>query len=262
MADLEWNANTTTDAQRLAAHTQPVGTVVTEDGKPYRLRRQATLPTTGVERFSPSDAKPLAFQWKHYASSEHRIDPSRTNVHDVFVLSSEYDYLTRLWIRTGANPADMPTPPTELDLRLSFEEFEEYRVFSDQIVWRPVKYKFLFGNGAVDELRAQFKVVKLPNSILSDGEISSQVIRAVNNYFDVNLWDFGETFYFTELAAYIHQQLASVISSVVLVPVYENSHFGDGFEVRCRSDEIFISTAQVSDVVIINSNTAANLRIR
>ncbi len=204
----------------------------------------------------------LAFQWKHYASTEHRIDPSRTNIHDLFVLTSEYDYLTRLWIRAGSKPEDLPTPPSEIDLRLAFEEFEEYRMFSDQIVWRPVKYKFLFGNGASDELRAQFKVVKVQGTTLSDGEISSQIIRAVNTYFDVNRWDFGQTFYYTELAAFIHQQLATVVASVVIVPLFSDANFGDGFEVRARSDEIFISTAQVADVVIINSNTATNLRIR
>lgn len=260
MTDIpEWP---TSDDDAKRQHLQPAGTLVTYEGKTYRLRQQATEPTTGMELVTPNQPDPLSFQWKHYATSEHRIDPSRTNVHDIFVLSSEYDYLTRLWIKSGADPLNLPKPPSELDLRLSFEEFEDYRTFSDQIVWRPVKYKFLFGNGAADELRAQFKVVKMPNSPLSDGEISSQVIRAVNQYFDVSFWDFGETFYFTELAGYIHQQLASIISSVVLVPLFENSNFGDGFEVRCRSDEIFISTAQVSDVVIINSNTAANLRIR
>ena len=210
----------------------------------------------------PNAIKSLAFQWKHYAVSDYRIDPSRTNVHDIFVLTSEYDYQTRLWIKNGADANSVPTPPTELDLRLAFEEFEPYSIFSDQIVWRPVQYKFLFGTGAADELRGKFKTVKLPNSSLSDGEVQAAVVKAINNYFDVRFWDFGETFYYTELAAYIHQSLANMISSVVFVPTFQNSNFGDGFEIRCRSDEIFISTAQVGDVQIIPSNTAANLRIR
>lgn len=214
----------------------------------------------GVVTLSSSD--PISFQWKHYAATDRRVDPARTNIHDIFVLTSEYDYLTRLWIANGSNPTDIPDSPTELDLRLAFESFEDYRMFSDQIVWRPVKYKFLFGNGAEDQLKAKIKVVKLPNSTLSDGEISSQVIRAINNYFDVNLWDFGETFYYTPMAAYIHQQLANIVASVVLVPTASDANFGDGFEIRARSDEIFISTAQVSDVQIITSNTPSNLRIR
>ncbi len=205
---------------------------------------------------------PLNFQWKHYAPSDHRIDPSKTNIIDIFVLTSEYDYKTRQWVADGSIIADLPLPPSELDLRLSFDEFNKYKMFSDEIVWRPVSYKFIFGEGADAELRGQFKVVKLANSPLSDGEIKSRVIRAINEYFDVELWEFGETFFYTELAAYIHQKLAGVIGSIVLVPMNEASSFGQGFEVRCRSDEIFLSTAQVNDVVIISSNTASNLRIR
>ena len=52
------------------------------------------------------------------------------------------------------------------------------------------------------------------------------------------------------------------IGSIVLVPLSSDGAFGDGFEVVCNVDEIFISTAQVSDIVMIPSNTAANLRIR
>lgn len=204
----------------------------------------------------------INFQWKHYAPNDHRIDPSKTNIIDIFVLTSEYDFLTRLWVANGADLADLPLPPSELDLRIALSEFDDYKVFSDEIIWRPVQYKFLFGVGATEELKAQFKVVRLPNSTISDGEIKSRLIRAVNDYFNVNFWDFGETFYYTELAAYIHQQLAGIIGSVVIVPTNEESSFGDAFEVKCRSDEVFLSTAQVNDVVIINSNTASNLRIR
>jgi hypothetical protein len=205
---------------------------------------------------------PLNFQWKHYAPSDHRIDPSKTNIIDIFVLTSEYDYKTRQWVADGSVLANLPLPPSELDLRLAFQEFNQYKMFSDEIVWRPVQYKYIFGEGSESELRGQFKVVKLSNSPLSDGEIKSRVIRAINEYFDVDLWEFGETFFYTELAAYIHQKLAGVIGSIVLVPMNEASSFGQGFEVRCRSDELFLSTAQVNDVVIISSNTASNLRIR
>lgn len=247
-----------------ASQFDSIGTIVfnENDGKFYISKKQGVTPAVGVETYYPAEMPPLSFQWKHFASNEHRIDPARTNVHDIFVLTSEYDYLTRLWIKQGADIEELPEPPTELDLRLAFEQFEDYRMFSDQIVWRPAKYKFLFGNGAEDQLKGKLKVVKLQNSTLSDGEIASQVVRAINTYFDVQYWDFGETFYFTELAGYIHQQLANIVASVVFVPTFANANFGDGFEVRCRPDEIFISTAQVSDVQIIASNTATNLRIR
>lgn len=219
-----------------------------------------------AEWYAPSDqnapiGNPIAFKWKHYTSADRRIDPAMTNIIDIFVLTREYDYEVRQWLATGADAKSVPLVPSEIDLRMAFSEFEQYKMFSDQIVWRPVRYKFLFGASALPELRARFKVVKLPNSAMSDGEIKSRVIRAINQYFSATLWDFGETFYYTELAAYLHQQLASVIASVVLVPTQDTGRFGNGFEVRSRSDEMFLSTASVQDVTIIESNTPDNLRM-
>ena len=208
-------------------------------------------------------ADALFFHWKHYAAVNHRIDPAITNLIDTFVLSSEYDYLTRAWIANGAVLADLPEAPSELDLRLAFHNFEEFKMMTDEIIWRPVRYKLLFGNGSeAQNLRAKFKVIKLANTTVADGEIKSRVIRAINQYFDVTRWDFGETFYFTELAAFVHQQLASIIGSFVIVPQSESAEFGDIFEVTAQPDEIFISTAQVGDVEIIASNTSSNLRMR
>jgi hypothetical protein len=203
----------------------------------------------------------LKFQWKHYAGMDTRIDPAITNVVDAFVLTSEYDYLVRQWIAAGCDPTSTPTAPTDVDLAAQFSDLEQYKMFSDEIVWRPVQYKYLFGSTAETALQAQFKVVTVPNTTMSDGEIRSAIITAINSYFDVNNWEFGETFYFTELAAYVHIQLATAISSFVIVPLAPKGAFGDLFEVRSNSNELFISTAQVSDIVIINSNTASNLRI-
>jgi len=207
------------------------------------------------------NSEAINFHWKHYASSSHRLDPSPTNIHDIFVLTFAYDTQVRQWIAAGALASDVPVSPTELDLRLAFASMEDFKMFSDELVWRPVRYKFLFGATADPELQAQFKVVRMPDPSVSDGEIKSQIINSINTYFAVANWDFGETFYFTELAAYIHQQLAGRIGSVVLVPLASDAIFGDGFEVPCRSDEVFISTAQVSDIVLIPSNTSVNLRI-
>lgn len=204
----------------------------------------------------------IMFNWKHYAPSDHRIDPAPTNLHDVFVLTYEYDNAVRQWIRNGGDVTTIPLPPSELSLRLAFGSLENFRMFSDGIIWRPVRYKFLFGNSAAPEMQAQFKIVRLTNTTVSDGEIKTSVVNAINKYFEVSNWDFGDTFYYTELAAYIHQQLVGVIGSIVIVPLLGASSFGDAFEVSSRPDEIFISTAQVSDIVLIASNTPSNLRIR
>jgi hypothetical protein len=203
----------------------------------------------------------IFLQWKHYAPSASRIDPSSQNVNDMFVLTFAYDAAVRQWVSNGADPTSIPQPPSELDLRIAFESMENYRMFSDALVWRPVSYKFLFGPSSDQSVQMNFKVVRIPNASVSNGLIQSNVINAINTYFDAAYWDFGETFYWSELCAYIHQQLAGQIASIVPVPVAANAYFGDGFEISSRPDQIFISTAQVANVIIIDSNTPANLRI-
>jgi hypothetical protein len=97
---------------------------------------------------------------------------------------------------------------------------------------------------------------------MSDGEIKSQAISAMRDFFEVSNWDFGETFYFSELGAYIHRRLSTAISSVEIVPVLDNSYFGSLREIRSDPDELFFSTAQVGDIDIISANTPTNLRIK
>lgn len=204
----------------------------------------------------------LCFQWKHFAPSSHRIDPAISNIIDIFVLTREYNNQMISWRNSGANPATMPKAPTELQLRMTFSQLEEYKMFSDEIIWRPVKFKLLFGQSADPKYQAKFKIVKLAGTAMSDGEIKSRVIESIRTFFDVNMWEFGETFYFSELGSYIHQQLSTAISSVEIVPIDGTMYFGDLREIHCQPDELFFATAQVSDVEIINANTPTNLRIK
>jgi hypothetical protein len=204
----------------------------------------------------------IKFQWKHYAPADHRIDPAISNIIDIFVLTREYNELIQTWYTDGANIDLLPAPPSELQLRNSFSDLEDYKMFSDQISWRPVKYKLLFGSSAASELQAKFKVVKLANTTMSDGEIKARIVESILTFFNVNSWDFGETFYFSELASYIHRELIAAISSIVIVPLKESQSFGELFEIRSNPDELFFPTTTVNDIEIITTNSSANLRIK
>ena len=118
----------------------------------------------------------------------------------------------------------------------------------------------MFGAKAAPELQATIKVVKAQNTTASDSEIRSLVIANVNRYFTIDKWDFGDSFFFSELAAYLHQQMGSIISSVVLVPLNPLKTFGDLYEIRSGPDEIFVSAATVSDVEVIDALTQSNIR--
>lgn len=205
--------------------------------------------------------KDLAFRWQHFADDQTRIDPSRSNIIDMFVLTTGYDREVRNWIRTNRPIEEKPVEPSPQDLRLAFQDLEDIKMISDQFVFRPVKYKLLFGTRADEELQAKFRVIKIPSSQLSDGEIRATVVNTINEFFNVNNWDFGDTFYATELISYIQARTATSIASVVLVPQNEEARFGNLFEVPSEPDEIFISAATTDDVEVVGNLTETNLRI-
>ena len=68
---------------------------------------------------------------------------------------------------------DMPIAPDSYYLKNQFSALENYKMFSDEIVWRPVTYKFLFGAAAEPELQCKFNVIKLNSASISEGEIKN-----------------------------------------------------------------------------------------
>jgi hypothetical protein len=84
----------------------------------------------------------------------------------------------------------------------------------------------------------------------------------MNNYFNINNWNFGETFYFSELSAYLHNECGDLINSAVLVPNNPEAQFGDLYEIKCAPYEIFVNAATSNDVVVIAALTPAELQER
>ena len=203
----------------------------------------------------------LKFLWKHYSPTDQRINPAVTNVIDMYVLTNSYDTNLRNWISTNGAVDSQPQPPTSAELKSMLSVLELYKQMTDTMIWHPVSYKVIFGSQSAPEYRVKFLVVKTAGTTVTDNEVKSMVIQAVNSYFSLNNWDFGQSFFFTELAAYIHQSLATVVGSVVILPLTAQAKFGDLFEINCDSDEIFISSARVTDVQIVPALTETALGI-
>ena len=138
---------------------------------------------------------------------------------------------------------------------------DNYKAISDTIIYNPASFKPLFGSKAESSLQARFQVVKNPAASITDNEVKSQVINAINAYFDVANWDFGDTFYFSELAAYLHSTLAPNIASVLIVPTDDTLVFGNYFQINSEPWEIISSAATVDNVDIISAVTAAQLNL-
>ena len=202
----------------------------------------------------------LGFQYRHNSSLTNIIDPGSTNIIDLFVVVEEYYIAYQNYIRDTTGTVPEPMPPTINELSAAYSGLDDYKMISDNVVLNSVVFKPLFGAKAAPELRATIKVVQAVNSTASVSEIKSQVIANINNYFTIDKWNFGDSFFFSELAAYIHTQMGSIVSSVVLVPLNPLKTFGDLYEVRSAANEIFVSAATVADVEVITALTQSNIR--
>lgn len=202
----------------------------------------------------------MYFKYKHSAPRNQRIDPSVSNIIELIILQTEYYNDIQNWFSSNGTSANLPLSPTAEEIRNSLPELEKYKTIGDQIVYNSAKFKLLFGSSANQQNQAIFRIVKIPGATYTDNQIKTEIIDAVNKYFDISNWDFGDTFYYSELAAYIHNQLSSQISSVVIVPKDAEAKFGDLFQIKAGSNELFFSTASVNDVEIVSGLTGANLR--
>jgi hypothetical protein len=201
----------------------------------------------------------LKFQYIHTADSNRRIDPSSSNIIDVYLLTRSYDTEFRNYL-SGAI-FNKPEPPNTDSLRISFgSKLNLIKSISDEIIYHPVVYKVLFGSTADPMLRAQFKVVKNPNKLINDNDLKVRIINAINEFFDVNNWDFGDRFYVSELVTYVISSVSPDISNMVIVPRQPSQTFGSLFEIQSNVDEIFVSGAQVDDIEIVTSISAAEIR--
>ena len=193
----------------------------------------------------------LRFEWRHVAADREIVDPSYTNIIDVYVLDKPYDTNYRNWLMT--NDGEEPIPPSSNALATNFTGIEKQKMISDTILYKPVKYKTLFGPTAHSSLRATFNVVKIKGSNVVDSAVRANVVTAINEFFAVSNWEFGETFYFTELAAYVHKELSMSISSFTIIPHGASSVFGELFEITPKADEMFLPDVSIDDIDIVNN---------
>lgn len=202
----------------------------------------------------------IKFQYTHNSPNDRRIDPSPSNIVDMFLLTRAYDEDYRLYVADLTNTVTEPTKPTSFELRNSFGTLEGFKAISDTLIFNSVKYKPLFGSKAATELQATFKVIKNAATLKTDSEIKVRIIEGINEFFAVQNWDFGETFYFSELAGYLHQQLIPDVETILIIPDSGDQVFGSLFQITAQRDEIFISAATVNDVAIIDAITASRLK--
>ena len=227
----------------LAGQTVNLGTT-TVNGYNYTIVDNAngTTQTNG--------ASDLHIQYNRIADINQVIDPSTTNIIDTYVLLTSYDSEFRAWALYDGRIETRPNQPTISELTDLFVKLNNKKSISDQVIYRPVKYKILFGDLASSELQARFHVTKTVNSTLSDTEIKQRIINLISSYFSIDNWDFGEEFYFTEMSAFIHNNMIGEISQITISPVSGQTNSTELFEITSDSDELFLPILSSNNIIV------------
>ena len=215
--------------------------------------------TTAVGYLQRTGRQDFAYQYRHNSRLTNVIDPGTTNIIDLYLVTQAYYTAFQNYVNDTTGTILIPAKPTINELESAYSKLDDYKMISDNIVLNSVTFKPLFGAKSATTLQATVKVIKAANTVASDTEIKTSVINEMNNYFTLDKWDFGETFYFSELAAYLHERLGSIIGSVVLVPKDTSKSFGDLYEIRCQPNEIFVNAATVNNVEVISALTQNEL---
>jgi hypothetical protein len=238
------------------------------DNKFYKSVQDVTVTQTSyilVEQTAYSvkyGRQGLSYQYRHNSNNTTRIDPATTNIIDLYVVTQAYYTQYQNYIQDTTDTVPEPNRPTIAELNAAYGQVQDYKMLSDSVVLNSVVFKPLFGPKALPALRGTIKVIKASDTTASDSEIRSAVLSAMNTYFDINNWNFGDTFFFSELSAYLHNELGDFISSAVLVPNNPTEPFGTLYEIKCRPYEIFVNGAVADSVLVIPALTPDQLQVR
>ena len=216
--------------------------------------------TVNTSYLAQTGRQGLKFQYRHNSPLTSRIDPGSTNIIDLYVVTNDYYTAYQNWLLDVTGTVQKPSMPTIDELTTAYAGLQNYQMISDNVILNSVSFQPLFGQKADPALRAVIKVIQSTQSTASASTIQSLVVANMNAYFNLAAWNFGDTFYFSELAAYIHQNIGDIVSSVVLVPLDPQKSFGDLYEIRSAPNQIFCNGATVNDIQVITALTSTNLQ--
>jgi hypothetical protein len=234
----------------LFGSSSPTYVYFTPDGSPTT--------STGVGAVRKIGRSGLNFLWQHFTDQFDIINPARTNIIDLYVVTKQYYADFVRWLQQSN--ATKPMLPTVSQLATAYSKYMQKAMMSDELVLRPGKFKVLFGPKATPTLRATIQLVLAPGLQASKDAIKQDVVNLVRQYFDITNVEFGDTLYFSNLSAYLQNNSKYALGSILLVPLYPGYQFGDLYELTAAPDEIFVADISVSDVQVVDQLTSTNLR--
>jgi hypothetical protein len=221
-----------------------------------QIRQNFIYDTAGVLYKRYPGRQNLNFLWEHYSDSFNLIDPVRTNINDLYIVTKRYYVDTLNWLQLDA---PKPEVPSYFQLKSAYSEYLKNSMMSDEVILRPGKFKILYGKNAQPQARAKIQLI-VQNATSSADSVKADVIALIRQYFDITNIAFGDQLFFSSLATYVQTNSKYNIQSMLLVPLYPEFQFGDLYQMQSSPDEVFIADVTSADIQLVDTLSASNLR--
>jgi len=132
------------------------------------------------------------FIWSHYKSDDIYLNPSKSNIIEIYVSGFKKDLEKGIEIYEPLNSNELMTLKNEIEKR---------KMMSDQI--------FVF-NADVYEVKIAIKVFKSDNYYISDDILLSKVNTQLDRFFDINNIPLGRHFYSSKLIEFLHRNIKEI----------------------------------------------------
>lgn len=154
------------------------------------------------EYFLPDD---LSYIWTHYKSDDIYINPSKSNIIEIYVTGIQKDLKTNIVKHHPLSSSEINKLVRDIDKR---------KMISDIIQ---------VYNASTYEVEVALKVYKLNTTSITDELLKSKISDVIDRFFDISNIPLGKHFHFSRLIEWIHTNVPEVQHMEVLLDENNNT---------------------------------------
>lgn len=145
----------------------------------------------------------LSFVWTHYKSDDMFINPSKSNIIEIYVTAVKKDLKKNISVYS---------PLTSSEINKLILDINKRKMISDVVQ---------VYNSSVYEITTAIKVYKDRNTNITDELLKSKIDNALDNFFDINNISLGTHFYMSRMIEWLHKNVAEIQHIEI---IYDNNH--------------------------------------
>ena len=141
------------------------------------------------EYFLPED---LSYIWTHYKSDDMYINPSKSNIIEIYVTGIQKDLKTNIVKHS---------PLSSSEINKLVRDIDERKMISDIVQ---------VYNASTYEVEVAIKAYKLSTASITDELLKSKISDVIDKFFDISNIPLGKHFHFSRLIEWIHTNVPEV----------------------------------------------------